>query len=83
MGAIPIVDMKSPVRADPLYWKAVFGEDVPFPMVECWEDLPDIVDAWLEGWQPKFAKIFAWWANKRQSWRRDLLADVEALRAGR
>jgi hypothetical protein len=80
-GAIPMVDMKSPVRADPLYWRAVFGEGVPFPTVEHWEDLPELMASWLDGWDDAAAKIFRWWANERQLWRRYLLADVEALRA--
>jgi hypothetical protein len=83
MGAVPIVPLYSPVRADPLYWEVAFGERCPLPTIEDWANLPALMDEWLGDWEPRAAKIFAWWANRRMAWRRDLLADVEALRAGR
>ncbi len=83
MGAIPMVDIKSPVRADPLYWQTVFGHDMPLPTVECWEDLPSLMDMWLENWEPSARKILGWYGNLKMRWRRELLADVEALRASR
>ena len=83
MGAIPIVDLYSPMRADPLYWEVAFGEWCPLPTIEDWANLPTLMEEWLDDWEVRAAKILAWWGNTRMKWRRDLLADVEALRAGR
>ena len=83
MGAVPIVDLYSPVRADPLYWEVAFGEWCPLPTIEDWSNLPELMAEWLDDWEVRAAKIFAWWANRRMAWRRHLLSDVEALRAGR
>jgi hypothetical protein len=83
MGAVPIVDLYSPVRADPLYWEVAFGEWCPLPTIEDWANLPALMEEWLCDWESRAAKIFAWYGNAKMKWRRDLLADVEALRVGR
>lgn len=76
-GAVPLADATCP-RGDWGYWHRLFG-DVPFPVVEDWQALPQLVSEYAA--QSKRVEVLAWWelAKRDLLWR--LHDDIGNLRA--
>lgn len=78
-GCIPIVDAFSTKNQAPGFWHYLFGNDIPFPIVDYWEKFPAVVDQLLKEYPSNANKVFAWWQLKKRElfWR--LIDDVKEL----
>jgi hypothetical protein len=66
-GAVPLADATSP-RGGVGYWGRAFPT-VPFPVVDDWSTLPQLVDEWKR--QHKRVPVLAWWEQAKRDliWR--------------
>lgn len=55
------------------YWPFLLGERPPFPVVEDWSDLPEVMADALAGWPANANRAVAWW----QGYKRDLVYAIE------
>ncbi len=78
-GCLPIVDAFSPTNKHPGFWQYLFGNGIPFPIVEYWDELPKLMPELLRGWPHNANKAFAWWQNKKRELRYSLIDDVREL----
>lgn len=80
--ALPIVDARASHYDPPEdveYWPWLFYERPPFPIVEDWDQVGDVVDEALAGWPENAVRASAWWqAHKR---RMSLLLDADITAA--
>lgn len=53
-GAVPIADGKD-------YWPFLFGESVPFPIIDDWTCLPSRFKEYTKGYYALANKVFGWW----------------------
>lgn len=78
-GCVPIVDAFSTQVKTHGFWRYLFGDDVPFPIVSYWDKLPDMLPQLLAEWPERSAKCSAWWQQKKREIRYKLLDDVKEL----
>lgn len=78
-GCIPVVDAFSTNFKTPGFWTYLFGENIPFPVLNYWDELPALLPTLLKEWPANANKIFAWWMNYKRDlyWR--IIDDVEEL----
>lgn len=62
-GAIPVADGQRPGVDDSSLWGKVLGGRAPFPVVDEWEDFPDLL--FYEGQR---SRLSAWWAGWKRDW---------------
>lgn len=70
-GAVPLADRHAgewDVPGD--YWERLCGP--PFPIVDNWGDVPDLVAALDRDWAEHTARIGGWWSRYKQTLRRRL-----------
>jgi hypothetical protein len=69
-GAIPIADNLTPNPLyPPGYWNYTLREkDLPFPIIEDWSTLPEVMAEWLDGWEKKAAECQRWWRYTKSYW---------------
>lgn len=79
-GCLPIVDAYSSNHRHPGFWRYLFGDDIPFPIIEHWEALPDLIPELLKSWPHNANKAFAWWQLQRRNIRIKLEDNVKGLR---
>jgi len=61
-GAIPIVDELPGEWLWPRgYWNAVCGKDLPFPVINDWDQLSWILGEWKEDYEAKRDRCMRWW----------------------
>lgn len=77
-GALPIADARCPNRHNDRYWQLVYG-DVPFPIIDDWADLPDVIDLALQAWPAPANRASAWWQQYKRQLAYDLDDDIRAL----
>lgn len=78
-GCVPIVDAIS-AKSDALgYWQLLFGEDIPFPVIENWEDLPGHIQYHSDVYPRTNNKVFAWWQKQKRQFVYDLEDDINFL----
>ncbi len=78
-GCLPIVDAFSSNHQSPGYWKYLFGDDIPFPIVSYWDKLPELLPELLKGYPANANRCFAWWQQKKRSLRFKLEDDIKEL----
>jgi hypothetical protein len=74
-GCLPIADDRTPRDDKPSgYWRQLFnlGDDLPFPIVQEWSELPGLMKNMLDRWPSVANKAFAWW----QGYKRQLVYQV-------
>ncbi len=72
VGAIPIVERRTPKRDESMYWSLMFGGDMPpFPIIDDWDDLGALIRdidyesmsvqtlAWYSRFKRRIATVFA------------------------
>lgn len=64
-GCVPLADAYTPDRW-PGYWELVYGQDLPFPVVEDWSDLPAVIDDVLADWTRRAAECGEWWRARKR-----------------
>lgn len=78
-GCIPIVDAFASNNQDWGFWRYLFGDDIPFPVIDYWDKLPALVDELLKGYPENANKVSAWWQLKKREMRNKLEDDVRIL----
>jgi hypothetical protein len=63
-GAVPIVDSHTPSGDASWLWARVFAGPVPFPTVNQWADIVDVMEAGL----PTSAAVSSWWQAWKRTW---------------
>ncbi len=78
-GCLPLADATTP-DGWLGYWRFVYGDDLPFPVVEDWTDLPDVMAEALAGWPDNAVRAGAWWQSEKRRLVYQLDDDVRAVR---
>lgn len=78
-GCLPVVDAFSTQFQTHGFWRYLFGDDIPFPIISYWDKLPDMLPQLLAEWPERSAKCFAWWQQKKRGIKFKLLDDVKEL----
>ena len=81
MGAIPMLDTRSPWGADPGYWDQVFDQH-PLPVVANWADAPELMQKWLADWPSRQRLVMEWWNWQKAVWKRTLAVHMKELENG-
>lgn len=78
-GCLPVVDAFSAKHKHGGFWKYLFGNDIPFPIVEYWDELPKLMPELLRDWPHNANRAFAWWQNYKRKLKYQLLDDIKEL----
>lgn len=78
-GCIPVVDAFSTNFKTPGFWKYLFDEDPPFPIVAYWDELPQLLPTLLKEYPANANKIFSWWIQYKSKIRNKLMDDIKVL----
>jgi hypothetical protein len=78
-GCVPIVDAFSTQHKAPGFWKYVFGDGIPFPIVDYWDALPKLLPELLRDYPRNANKCFAWWQGQKKKIADKLYEDVKEL----
>jgi hypothetical protein len=78
-GCLPIVDAFSTNNQTPGFWRYLFGDDIPFPIVSYWDELPKLLPELLKDYPRNANRCFSWWQLKKREIKYKLLDDVEEL----
>lgn len=78
-GCLPVVDAFSTKHQAPGFWSYLFGEDIPFPIVDYWDKLPALLPELLKGYPHNANRAAAWWQNKKREIYYRLIDDVKEL----
>jgi hypothetical protein len=78
-GCLPVVDAFSTNFQTHGFWRYLFGDDIPFPIVSYWDKLPSMMPQLLAEWPERSAKCFAWWQQKKREIKYQLIDDVKEL----
>jgi len=78
-GCIPIADEASGRGQEPGYWQRIFGEKIPFPIINDWSTSPDVTRELLANWPRNANKVFSFWQAHKRKLAYALDADVQLL----
>lgn len=77
--ALPIVDARaSHYDPDEPYWPWLLEEDLPFPVIEDWDTVGDVVDDALLGWPANAVRASAWWQQTKRRLAAQIDRDITA-----
>ena len=79
-GCIPIVDAFATNNQDWGFWKYLFDEDTPFPVISYWSKLPEVMSELLKDYPDNANRVFAWWLNYKRKLKYKLYDDVKIIR---
>lgn len=75
MGCVPIADAISSRSEVEGYWNRLFGENIPFPIIEDWSKVGDYINFFNDTFNESSNKIFAWWQMYKRNLKINLLKD--------
>lgn len=78
-GCVPVVDAFSTNLKTAGFWRYLFGSDIPFPIVNYWDELPVILPELLRDYPNNAHKCFTWWQNKKREMKYKLQDDIKEL----
>lgn len=78
-GCLPIVDSHATNTPERGYWTYLFSGEVPFPIVEDWSVLPQLIPELLKDYPHNANKAFAWWMQEKRKIRNRLQEDLYEL----
>lgn len=78
-GCVPVVDAFATNNQSYGFWTYLFGEDPPFPVVDYWEKLPQLLPELLRDYPANANRIFAWWQQYKRAMRYKLEDDIKEL----
>ena len=82
-GCIPIVKKTSPIHQCDEYWLSIFGEQVPFPVINDWSIVPDMIQYYYEH-PTELLKLandsFAWWHKHKIDLTKQFMEDVRQIK---
>lgn len=65
-GCLPVVDAFSAKNQTPGFWKYLFGDDIPFPIVDYWDKLIPLMPELIKDYPHNVNKVFAWWQQYKR-----------------
>jgi hypothetical protein len=78
-GCLPVVDAFATKNPAWGFWKYLF-EDAPFPVIDYWSNLPQLLPQLLKEYPTNANSVFAWWIRYKRNLYLKLMEDVETLR---
>lgn len=78
-GCLPVVDAFATRNQAPGFWNYLFGENVPFPIVDYWDKLPALMPELLRDYPHNANKAFAWWQGKKRALHNKLIDDIKDI----
>jgi hypothetical protein len=80
-GCIPIVDEWPGWRDKPVcgFFQMLFSQGMPFPLIENWNQLPQVMESLLADYPRKAAEVQTWWAAYKADYYSWLGKDLKAL----
>lgn len=78
-GCLPVVDAFSTNNQSPGFWRYLFGNDIPFPIINYWDALPEIMPGLLKGYPENANRCYAWWQLKKREIKYKMIDDVKEL----
>ncbi len=79
-GCIPIVDARSLTNENLGYWNMIFGETIPFPVIDDWAKLPGLIQYHLDMFDVVSNVVFAGWQMYKRNLKNALIDDYESIR---
>lgn len=77
--ALPLVDARASHYDVDGYWPWMLGEIPPFPIVDDWTDVRDVVADALTGWPENATRAGAWWQQTKRRLARHVDSDLTTL----
>lgn len=78
-GCLPIVDAFATNNEEWGFWKYLFGDDLPFPVIDYWSNLPALLPELLKAWPHNANKAMAWWIKFKRDMFCKLEDDIQAV----
>lgn len=78
-GCVPIADAHAPVPYPDGYWQSVLGDHLPFPVIEDWATLPEVVKRELADWPNNVNRCGAFWMQYKRDLAYRLERDIREL----
>lgn len=78
-GCLPVVDAFATRNQSFGFWKYLFNDDAPFPIVDYWDKLPQLMPELLRDWPCNANKATAWWQNKKRDIHIKLIDDIKEI----
>lgn len=78
-GCLPVVDAFSTNFKTSGFWRYLFGDDIPFPIIDYWDAFPKILPGLLKDYPANANRCFAWWQRKKREMKFKLLDDIKEL----
>lgn len=78
-GCLPVVDAFATKNQSYGFWQYLFGDDLPFPIVDYWDKLPALMPELLRDYPHNANKAFAWWQNKKRDLYNKLIDDIKDI----
>lgn len=75
-GCLPIVDSHATNTPEPGFWEYLLGNDIPFPIVNEWSELPMLLPQLLADYPHNVNRAFSWWQLKKREIRKQLEHDA-------
>jgi hypothetical protein len=80
-GCVPIADARCSYPNYPLgYWDTLLGQKPPFPVIDDWSTLPQVMAEELAKWPANRDALIPWWIEYKRSMCDWMRQDVTALR---
>jgi hypothetical protein len=78
MGVLPIADATCPAGGHG-YWHQLCGGAPPFPVIDHWKDLPEVMAKAVAGWPGNANRAFAWWQQYKRNLHHRIQRDISGL----
>jgi len=78
-GCVLVVDQFASNNKDVGFWKYLFGDNIPFPIVDYWDALPKLMPELLRNYPELSNKCFAWWQQRKKMIEDRLYNDIKEL----
>lgn len=78
-GCVPIADAHAPIPYPDGYWQSVLGDNLPFPVIEQWSQLPAIMERELSDWPRNANRCSAFWMQHKRDMAYNLQRDIADL----
>lgn len=75
-GCVPIADAHAPIPYPDGYWQSVLGDNLPFPVIEQWSQLPEIMSRELADWPRNANRCSAFWMQHKRDLAYSLQRDI-------
>jgi hypothetical protein len=76
-GCIPIADDLAPNPSYPQgYWSYLFGDKLPFPVIEDWSTLSDVIEDIDLNYDFNQRQCSSWWTTQKDIWVLKLMEDL-------